>query len=65
MVARFAFVLVSLAQKPKSATNLISLCERFLQLRKLRTDLNTTMTIQKNIVTFDVTMDDILSVKMC
>lgn len=62
MVARLDFCSVSLAQKPKSAKKVrtVSFGSPGPQLIK-RTNLHVTMRIQENVVRFDVSVDNILS----
>lgn len=65
MVARFDFWSVSLAQKPKSAKNLVSkngLKER--DRNNELTNFHIAAGIKENVVALNVAMDDILAVQM-
>lgn len=63
MVARLLFDSVSLAQKPKSAIadNPVSNSIITRDIWNKRTNLNIADTIQQNIVTLNITMDNILT----
>ena len=66
MVARLDLSTVSLAQKPKSAGGICISC-RLTQWCNfnIRTNLDAAMGVQKDIIAFDIAMDDFLAVKMC
>lgn len=70
MVARLDLASVSLAQKPKSAGK-----KRVEHVRKrkdgvqgdlnVRTNFNVPIPVEKNIVAFDIAVDDVLAVQVC
>jgi hypothetical protein len=63
MVARLLLDSVNLAQKPKSAENTAVSLERFFYvMSKQLTDLDIANSVEQDIVTFDITMDNILAV---
>lgn len=62
MVARLLFDSVSLAQKPKSAIgDILSVMLSENRYLYERTNLDIADTIQQNVVTLDITMDNILT----
>ena len=63
MVARLERCSVSLAQKPKSALGR-SAIEKGREGKVQRTDLDIAATVEKNIIGLDVTVNDVLLVKV-
>ena len=53
---------VSLAQKPKSASQNVNRKFRVRKVRQRRTDFNVALSIKEDIVRFDIAMDDALAV---
>jgi hypothetical protein len=63
MVALLDLASVNLAQKPKSAVQLLASVFGFILFGKL-TNLDVSSGIQQDIVTLDITMDNALSVQV-
>lgn len=62
MVARLDFDSVSLAQKPKSAVGIVS--NGKVRGENERTDFDISYTIQQDIVTLDISMDNVLTMQV-
>ena len=63
MVARLLLDSVSLAQKPKSARFLLAIENNVIRQEAItHTDLHITSTVQQNVVTLDIAVDDGLAV---
>jgi hypothetical protein len=62
MVARLLRCSVSLALKPKSAVEFVSYV--LFMARELHTDLHITTSIEQNVVTLDISVNNILVVEM-
>ena len=64
MVARLFLDSVSLAQKPKSAAVWSVWCGHMAEEEGRLTDLDISNSVEENVITFDVSVNDVLAVQM-